>query len=546
MPIDRAGNGFRAARSLGTNPRSLQVRDWVGTRDRQDYYTVFLNRPSTLQVMVSGLRANANVHVYNQQRQRIGRSAWGGRRFELLRNQLAPGRYYIHVFQGAGSTSYRLTLNSVTDWGGDRRPQSFNLGTVGNRTVRDTLGWSDRHDWYRLEVSEESRLRLTLHRTTNDAQMRLYNQAGSLMRRWRINNQPVEQQVGAGTYYVQLFTRRFQSNRIYDLGLTAVPINPRTPPEPSNLQFRFSLGDDVPDTWLTPLQDAGALWQDRFSDDVELNVKLQVSDTLVGAASTLVQFTYDQVREALAADQTSEVDAIALQHLPTDNTLSLHINYTADNPNGSGSDLPYLDDDGNANNQYIRMTTANAKALGLDPADGLSGGTFLGGDPDYDAVILLPESQLYGYDWDFDPSNGITDGTVDFVGILAHELGHVLGFSSGVDALDRGITTNAERWTWLNTLDLFRFSPESLALDPEARDWSAGPSDAIFSIDGGTTRLASFGTGIRHGNGIFPGHWNDDTSGIMSATLSPFIGQSASISNTDSLAIDVIGWDPVS
>jgi len=37
------------------------------------------------------------------------------------------------------------------------------------------------------------------------------------------------------------------------------------------------------------------------------------------------------------------------------------------------------------------------------------------------------------FTWDYDPSNGITGGTVCFQSVVAHEVGHVLGFVSGAD-----------------------------------------------------------------------------------------------------------------
>ena len=39
--------------------------------------------------------------------------------------------------------------------------------------------------------------------------------------------------------------------------------------------------------------------------------------------------------------------------------------------------------------------------------------------------------------FDFDPQNGITPGTFDFLGVAIHEIGHALGFVSGVDYSER-------------------------------------------------------------------------------------------------------------
>jgi hypothetical protein len=53
------------------------------------------------------------------------------------------------------------------------------------------------------------------------------------------------------------------------------------------------------------------------------------------------------------------------------------------------------------------------------------------------------------FNWDYDPSNGITSGYYCFQSVLAHEIGHVLGFTSGADfrifPLD------------IETLDVYRF-----------------------------------------------------------------------------------------
>ncbi len=69
------------------------------------------------------------------------------------------------------------------------------------------------------------------------------------------------------------------------------------------------------------------------------------------------------------------------------------------------------------------------------------------------------------YVWDFDRSDGITAGAIDFVGVAAHEIGHALGFRSGVDLADanarpatpapgaRGLNNIA----WGTVHDLFRY-----------------------------------------------------------------------------------------
>lgn len=312
------------------------------------------------------------------------------------------------------------------------------------------------------------------------------------------------------------------------------------------VSFNFSTEPGTSQEVVDALNTAGDLWSSIFTDDVNLDIRFQFSTEINGAASTLLDFSYEQVRNALILDQASNADFIAVNALQSTPSLEFLINFTSDNPNGFGSPTPYLDNNGSSNNNTIRMTASNAKAIGLNRADAMDETIFLGGDLSRDAVVLLNPFGLSGIPWDFDRSDGISEGTVDFTGIVAHELGHVLGFSSGVDILDRNSSFLAEdQLLWLNTLDLFRFSEDSIAFGEGVIDWTANTTDKFFSIDGGANKIASFSTGLFNGNGGFPGHWQSLGTGIMDDFLTPFIGQEAQISSNDILAIDVIGWNIV-
>lgn len=76
------------------------------------------------------------------------------------------------------------------------------------------------------------------------------------------------------------------------------------------------------------------------------------------------------------------------------------------------------------------------------------------------------------FTWDFDPSDGINSGAIDFVGVAIHEIGHALGFISGVDVLDINAgAANANDFQYVSPLDLYRFSTDSYNLG--AIDWTA-------------------------------------------------------------------------
>ena len=311
------------------------------------------------------------------------------------------------------------------------------------------------------------------------------------------------------------------------------------------LTLNFSPEPSTPRAATSGLIAAGDLLCSMFTDNVTLDIGFRFSSVeSPGAASTLLEFPYQRVREALRLDQTSPADFAAASHLQSGPALNFLINRTIDNPNGAGSSIPYLDNDGSANNATIRMTASNAKGLGLDRASATGVSSFSGGDLSRDAVVILNPFGIGNFPWDFDRTDGIASGALDFTGIAAHELAHVLGFSSGVDILDRGLVTPTEdQLTWVNTLDLFRFSEDSLAFGEGVFDWTVNAVEKFFSIDNGATRIADFKTGIINGDGGFPGHWKFLGTGIMDDFLFPFIGNEAQFSIIDITSIDVIGWN---
>lgn len=281
---------------------------------------------------------------------------------------------------------------------------------------------------------------------------------------------------------------------------------------------------------------AGIRWSSLLRDDVSINVTANFSDLepniLAAAGSSETTYAYRDVRQALISDRSSADDLIAVANLQPGPAVALLLNRTANSPAGAGSSVPYLDHDGGANNRLITMTTANAKALGL----------LAGSHAATDASITF--SKLFAFD--FDPSDGIGAGQFDFVGIAAHELGHALGFISGVGILDSPPAGSPffddDQLTEISTLDLYRYSVMSVNEGRSVIDWTADSRDKYFSIDGGATSVARFSTGINFGDGRQASHWKDGFGiGIMDPTAAP--GELLDISTTDLRAFDVIGWN---
>ena len=299
----------------------------------------------------------------------------------------------------------------------------------------------------------------------------------------------------------------------------------------ANFNFSYAPGTSL--NQMIGFEIAGGIWSRHLADPVTINLYVQTTNDLpsgvIGGAlpGVLARQRYESLRKSLANDRKSADDELAFRNLPSsdDDGFTVRINNKKVKEN-----------------ETLRMIRTNAKALGILNRSGTG----------LDGAIVINNLSGQPIRWNYDfLNNPVPTNTLDFLSVGLHEIGHNLGFVSGVDKPglltsngsgddDDDSASGADNPT---PLDLFRYSKASAALG--IVDLSTG-GDSFFSVDRGKTILGHFATGVDTtlgGDGEQASHWKqqDTPSGIMDPILAA--GQRKSISTLDLQVMDAIGWD---
>ena len=212
---------------------------------------------------------------------------------------------------------------------------------------------------------------------------------------------------------------------------------------------------------------------------------------------------------------------------------------------------------------YTNGDTVASRVLYLNTSVQKAVGIYTGSANALDGNVTFSTN----FNFDFDPTDGITADKMDFIGVAIHEIGHALGFVSGVDLLDvYGYPRGAGRGTlgydlndtsMFSALDMFRFSADPNGVAPgtgPTRDLTVGTA-SYFSIDGGQTQLfgnSLMSTGRYNGDGRQASHFKDTPSnqggcdgnnqlGILDPTFC--LGETGVVKALDLAAYDAMGWN---
>lgn len=289
-----------------------------------------------------------------------------------------------------------------------------------------------------------------------------------------------------------------------------------TQPTARAIDIRLSFGGNF--SWPQAAKDAAeraaADWEGYLEDDFTVTVGLQFKDltsnVIAQALAHEVKKPFNEVRNAVigdAIDEGGDDAAAKLLGSVTANMFELPSGFTTD---------------GN-----LKMTRANASALGfVDPFPTLA----------LDGIEFNNNPNFVGFDFE-----GSDPTKVDFESVVRHELGHILGFLSAVDAVDPASDASA---ITPFTLDLFRFDPEQ---NPRtARQFAMFNRSLVPGVDAVFSDLISnfeMADAELYGGS----HWADsgsaDPIGLMDPTLA--VGEISKILRPDLRALDLIGYEVV-
>jgi 3D (Asp-Asp-Asp) domain-containing protein len=106
-------NNFKHARKIGVLGDDVKViRDAVGPGDNVDFISFRTTEQVNLRSVLRGLKDNADLALFDKNRNPIAFSRNPGTQSELIETILDKGRYFLKVVRRGGQTPYRLRLSA--------------------------------------------------------------------------------------------------------------------------------------------------------------------------------------------------------------------------------------------------------------------------------------------------------------------------------------------------------------------------------------------------------------------------------------------------
>ena len=183
--FDFAGNTINDARQINLNGNGTTqiLKDWVGSTDSDDYYSLTIGSSSDFNLELNGLSDDADVQLLDSSGEVIVSPENSGTTAELINQTLDAGDYYIRVLPWEdATTSYNLNVSATAfDFAGNTINDAYQINLNGNgttRTFKEWVGSTDSDNYYRFSLGSTSDFNLELNGLSDDANVRLLDSNG--------------------------------------------------------------------------------------------------------------------------------------------------------------------------------------------------------------------------------------------------------------------------------------------------------------------------------------------------------------------------------
>ncbi|MEH2196405.1 MAG: pre-peptidase C-terminal domain-containing protein [Nostoc sp.] len=245
----RSDNSRANAFDIGTfssSNTSYSTTDFVGNtgatgaiQDSNDYYKFNVANSGTINIVLNGLGADANLELRNDSGV-IKSDPQTGTTSESFSYNLAVGlTYYVRVVPSTSSfTNYNLQLSfssDPVDNAGNTTGAARNINTLTTTpaTYSDFVNSSDNFDYYRFDLTSAAVVDFTLTPATANADLQLLNSSGNGIlssNQTGIAQDSIKRSLIAGTYYI-LVTPGTGAATNYTLSAAATPIGTDQAPD---------------------------------------------------------------------------------------------------------------------------------------------------------------------------------------------------------------------------------------------------------------------------------------------------------------------------
>ncbi|OAB55982.1 hypothetical protein AY599_21725, partial [Leptolyngbya valderiana BDU 20041] len=245
-PSGDPGNSPGDALNLGVLTGTQILNDFVGSVDRNDFYRFEVTQPSDINYLIDGLSDTIDSQIIldrnNNGEVDSGESisdTWSSSSSISNDITLGVGTYFLRIFTPGDrdNTSYSLTLSqearniTTPSDPGNNLNTALNLGVLGgDLLLNDFSGSVDRDDFYRFELVETSDVSYFVDGLSDTIDSQIIfdsNNNGevdsgeSISDTWSSSSSISNDiTLGAGTYFLRIFTPGDRDNTAYSLRLS--------------------------------------------------------------------------------------------------------------------------------------------------------------------------------------------------------------------------------------------------------------------------------------------------------------------------------------